>query len=67
MKPFGHWGELTVPGIGSTSEALAAAKTLGITHILDVASEVEPFQVENPATGLKLVFEAANQKVYLVE
>ena len=67
VKPFGQWGELTVPGIANSSQALAAAKQLGITHVLDVTSEVGPFQVENPGAQLRQVFASTNQRIYLVE
>jgi hypothetical protein len=67
VKPFGQWGELTVPGIGSASQALANAKSLGITHVLDVTSEVGAFQVRNPDARWKLVFASANQRIYLVQ
>jgi hypothetical protein len=67
VKPLGQWGELTVAGIGNSSQALAAAKQLGITHVLDVTSEVGSFQVQNPDPGWKLVFASTNQRIYLVE
>jgi len=34
--------------------------------VLDVNSTVAPFQVQEPAAGLQLVFEAENQRVYRV-
>ncbi|HET6930759.1 MAG TPA: hypothetical protein VFI45_10605 [Candidatus Acidoferrum sp.] len=67
VKPFGQWGELTVLGVTSPQDALAAMGRLSITHVLDVNSEVAPFQVHQPAANLHLVFEAKNQRVYRVE
>jgi len=67
VKPVGQWEELTVPGVTRPSEALAEMGGLSITHVLDVNSEVAPFQVSQPAAGLQLVFEAKNQRVYRVE
>jgi hypothetical protein len=67
VKPVGQWGELTVPGVTQPQDALAAMGRLSITHVLDVNSEVAPFQVHQPAANLHLVFEAKNQRVYRVE
>jgi hypothetical protein len=67
VKPVGQWEELTVPGVTRSSDALEALGRLSITHVLDVNSEVAPFQVLQPAAGLQLVFEAKNQRVYRVE
>jgi hypothetical protein len=66
--PFSESFEyLHIPGISSSSQALAAAKQLGITHVLDVTSGVGPFQVEDHGARLRLVFETTNQRIYLVE
>jgi hypothetical protein len=67
VKPVGQWGELTVPGIVNSSQALAIAKTLRITHVLDVSSELAGFQVKGDDAGLKLVFASENQRIYRVE
>ena len=67
VKPVGQWGELTVPGIADASQALAVAKELGITHVLDVCSELSTFQVKADDARLKLVFESTNQRIYQVE
>jgi len=67
VKPVGQWGELTVPGIANASLALAVAKELGITHVLDVCSELSTFQVKADDARLKLVFESTNQRIYQVE
>ena len=66
VKPVGQWGELTVEGVKNSQDALAAMRGLSITHVLDVNSTVAPFQVQEPAAGLQLVFEAENQRVYRV-
>lgn len=66
VKPFGQWGELTVPGVANPAQALQMAKALSITHVLDVKSEVADFQVQ-PDDGLQLVFEAKDQRVYRVK
>lgn len=66
VKPVGQWGELTVEGVKSPQDALAAMRSLSVTHMLDVNSSVAPFQVQESAAGLQLVFEAENQRVYRV-
>jgi hypothetical protein len=67
VKPVGQWGELTVPGISSASQALAAAGELGITHVLDVSSELAGLQVNGDDPRFKLIFERTNQRIYKVE
>lgn len=67
IKPVGQWGELTVPGITNPAQELQRLKTDGITHVLDVNSELSAFQVAPPADELQLVFEAKNQRVYRVK
>ncbi len=67
VKPVGQWGEITVPGVESASQALGVLARLRVTHVLDVNSEIAPFQVRQPTAGLRLVFEARNQRVYRVE
>jgi len=67
VKPLGQWGELTVPGVTTPAEAIEAVGKLHITHVLDVNSEVAPFQVPQSSAGLQLVFEGKDQRVYRVE
>ena len=67
LKPFGQWGELTLPGVTNPAEAVAAARANLVTHILDVESEVAGFQINQPVHGLRLVFEGKGQRVYLLE
>jgi hypothetical protein len=67
LKPVGQWGERTLPGAPDAEQALAEVRALQATHVLDVVSTVAPFQVKEGAPGLRLVFEAPGQRVYLVE
>jgi hypothetical protein len=67
LKPVGQWGELTVPGVATPADALAQVGKLHVTHVLDVSSEVAPFQVDQQASGLHLVFEGKDQRIYRVE
>src|SRR5467141_1854398 len=56
VKPVGQWGERTVPGVTTSLEALEKVRELGITHILDVNSDVAPFQIVGQRNNLVLVF-----------
>lgn len=67
VKPFGQWGEQTVPAAGTSAEVLARLKELGITHILDVNSSVGPFQVPQDFAGLTAVLNLPDQRIYRVE
>jgi hypothetical protein len=69
IKPIGQWGERTLPGGLDGLEALSLAREphLDVSHVLDVDSEVSPFQVKPGTLGLTLVFEAENQRVYRVD
>jgi len=67
IKPVGQWGEKMLPGVNTPLEALEKARGLGISHVLDVNSEVAPFQIVGPRNDLTLVFESRNQRVYQVD
>jgi uncharacterized membrane protein YbaN (DUF454 family) len=66
VKPVGHWGERTLPRGLSSLEALNNCKQFGISHILDVQSDVSPFQVDAHNQALTLVLNSGNQRVYRV-
>jgi hypothetical protein len=66
IKPFGQWGEQTVPGVTNVQEALDHLSDLRISHVLDVNSEISGFQVHPNTPGLILVFERPHQRVYSV-
>lgn len=66
IKPVGQWGERTLPGAIGPLEAVDQARALGVSHILDVNSTVAPFQIVGPRTGLTLVLDLPNQRVYRV-
>jgi hypothetical protein len=67
VKPIGQWGERTLPGAPDEAQALAEVRTLRATHVLDVLSDVAPFQVKEGTPGLRLVFETPRQRIYRVE
>jgi len=66
IKPVGQWGELTLRGISSPLGALGMARELGVTHVLDVNSDVAPFQIINPTSALSLVLDERNQRIYKI-
>jgi hypothetical protein len=67
VKPFGMWGERSVPGVKTAADILPKLKSLGITDILDVRSTIQGFQVPAGTAGLTLVFELPDQRVYRVD
>jgi hypothetical protein len=67
VKPFGQWEERPLPSIDEPAEILAHLHEFGITHVLDVRSEVSDFRVPANTPDLKLVFECDGQRVYHVE
>ncbi len=66
LKLFGQWGEQVLPEATDASQALEEIGALKVSHILDVHSSVSDFQVPENTPGLKLVFQAENQRVYRV-
>lgn len=66
LKPFGQWREQVLPEAPDADHVLARVHELGISHVLDVRSEVSGFQVHPGSARLTLVFEGGIQKVYRV-
>ena len=67
LKPVGQWGERPLPGAPDAAEALRRIQEWRVSHVLDVQSEVAPFQVRPDMRGLSLVLESTNQRVYAVQ
>ncbi len=67
LKPFGQWGERTLPGASNLSGVLARIRDLHVSHVLDVDSGYFSFQVPQQTSGLSLVFERADQRIYRVD
>jgi hypothetical protein len=67
VKPFGQWGELTLPGAPDLPHVLAQVHTLGVSHILDVHSTISDFRVPETLKGLKLVFAEPDERIYEIE
>jgi hypothetical protein len=66
LKVTGQWGEVVVPDGADVGHVLGRAGELGISHVLDVSSEISGFRVPEGAPGLTLVFSAPKQRVYRV-
>jgi hypothetical protein len=66
LKPFGQWGERPLPGIDEPAAILDRLHDFGITHVLDVHSEVSDFRVPRADPSLTLVFERRDQRIYRV-
>ena len=67
VKPFGQWGELTLPGAPDLPKVLAEVHSLGVSHILDVRSTISDFRVSKTLPGLKLVFAEPDERIYEIE
>jgi dolichyl-phosphate-mannose-protein mannosyltransferase len=67
VKPVGQWGELTLPPISNSLEALPNVRELHVTHVLDVVSPVSGFQIDHPGSNFELVFQSKGQRIYRVD
>jgi len=67
LKPFGQWGERTLPDAPDLGSVLAQLQELQVSHILDVNSGFFPFQLPGHTGHLTLVFERTNQRIYRVD
>jgi len=67
VKPFGNWGVRTLPDAPDLDRVLARLHGLGVSHVLDVNSGYFTFQLPERTTGLTLVFERTNQRIYRVD
>jgi hypothetical protein len=67
VKPFGRWGEQTVPGATNTSQLMALLPGLHVTHVLDVRFEGGSFHLPEHPPGLTPVFERRNEIVYKID
>ncbi len=67
LKITGQWKEEALPEIPNVHLALAHFEELHVSHVLDVRSQVSDFQVPANISGLTLVFERPDQRIYSVE
>jgi len=66
LKPLGRYGEQPLPGVNNPLEVLSELPQRHITHVLDVRSEEQGFQVPEHPKNLVLVFEREDQRIYRV-
>jgi len=66
LKPFGRWGEQTL-GATNLREVLSLLPGLHATHILDVRNEDGNFALPEDPSGLTLVFEHGDQRIYRID
>jgi hypothetical protein len=67
VKPFGQWGEQTLPHAPDLPQVLEQIHSLGVSHVLDVRSTISDFRVPEALPGLKLVFAEPDERIYEVE
>jgi len=67
VKPEGQWGERPLPGGADSVEALKHVRELGVSHVMDVQSDVSSFKVPPFTEGLSLVLESKGQRIYRVD
>jgi hypothetical protein len=67
VKPEGQWGERSLPGGRDSVEALKHVRELGVSHVMDVQSEVSSFRVPPDTQGLSLVLESKRQRIYRID
>jgi hypothetical protein len=67
IKPFGRWGEQTLPGATDVPKVMSELPSLHVTHVFDVISEDGSFYLPEHPPGLTLVFERADQRIYRVD
>lgn len=66
VKPFGVWGERSVPGADTVPEVMAQLPALRVNHVFDYHSPGESFKLPDNPPGLTLVFARADQRIYRV-
>jgi hypothetical protein len=67
IKPFGRWGEQTIPGASNVPEVMSQLPTLYVSHIFDVRPKDGSFDLPDHPPGLTLVFESGDQRLYRVD
>jgi hypothetical protein len=67
IKPFGVWGEQTIPGASNVPEVMSQLPSLHATHIFDYKAVAGSFHLPEHPSGLTLVFEREDQRIYRVD
>jgi hypothetical protein len=66
IKPFGVWGERSVPGADTVPEVMAQLLALHVSHVFDYRLPGESFKLPDNSSGLTLVFARDDQRIYRV-
>ena len=66
IKPFGRWGEQTLDAT-NVPQVLSLVPGLHATHIMDVIEEDGSFALPEHPSGLTLVFEHGDQRIYRID
>ena len=67
VKPFGRWGEQTIPGVTTIADVMSRLPSLHVSHVFDVRFEGGSFKLRAPVAGLTPVFSGTNEVVYRVD
>lgn len=67
IKPFGIWGEQTLLGATNLQEVMSQLPSLHVTHIFDYRPVGGSFSLPKHPSGLTLVFERDDQRIYRVD
>jgi hypothetical protein len=67
IKAFGRWGEQTIPGATNVSEVMSQLPALHVSHIFDYKPKDGFFDLPDHPSGLTLVFEREDQRLYRVD
>src|ERR1700737_4705491 len=66
IKPVGRWGEETLPDAANIGKLLSDLSQLYVSHVLDVRWPGGAFRIHQAPPNLRLIFEASDQRIYLV-
>jgi hypothetical protein len=68
IKPFGRWGEQSLPGWSKSSLSAAQLRGLHVSHILDITYQSDgSFVLPDDPPHLTLVFQRDNQHIFRVD
>jgi hypothetical protein len=67
IKPFGRWGERTLPGAMNVPQVMAQLSKLNASHVLAVRDSSGSFELPDDNKGLTLVFQTPDERIYRVD
>jgi hypothetical protein len=66
LKPIGRYDEESIPDARDTAKLLQKLSAYGITHVIDVRTDDDAFQLHATPPNLALVFSRDDQHIYRV-